>query len=54
MINLELVDALAAAADAKGRTVARLAIAWILARGDDIVPLVGAQLATLDSESGRA
>ena len=39
--NLALVDALAAIAAAKGATVAQLAIAWVLARGDDIVPLVG-------------
>ena len=39
--NLALVDALRAIAEAKGATVAQLAIAWVLARGDDIVPLVG-------------
>ena len=39
--NLALVEALAAIAAAKGATVAQLAIAWVLARGDDIVPLVG-------------
>ena len=41
--NLELVDALAAIAEAKGASVAQLAIAWVLSRGDDIVPLVGAR-----------
>ena len=41
--NLELVDALAAIADAKGATVAQLAIAWVLSRGGDVVPLVGAR-----------
>jgi aryl-alcohol dehydrogenase-like predicted oxidoreductase len=39
--NLALVDALGAVAEAKGATVAQLAIAWVLARGDDIVPVVG-------------
>jgi aryl-alcohol dehydrogenase-like predicted oxidoreductase len=39
--NLALVDALGEIAAAKGATVAQLAIAWVLARGDDIVPLVG-------------
>jgi aryl-alcohol dehydrogenase-like predicted oxidoreductase len=39
--NLALVGALGAIAAAKGATVAQLAIAWVLARGDDIVPLVG-------------
>ncbi|QFY10612.1 aldo/keto reductase [Nonomuraea phyllanthi] len=41
--NLSLVDALRAPAEAKGVTVAQLAIAWVLARGVDIVPLVGAR-----------
>ena len=39
--NLVLVDALRAIAEAKGVTVAQIAIAWVLARGQDIVPLVG-------------
>jgi aryl-alcohol dehydrogenase-like predicted oxidoreductase len=41
--NLNLVGALRAVADARGVTVAQLAIAWVLSRGDDIVPLVGAR-----------
>ena len=41
--NLGLVEALRRVADAKGRTVAQLAIAWVAAQGDDIVPLVGAR-----------
>ena len=41
--NLELVEVLRTLADAKGATVAQLAIAWVLTRGDDIVPLVGAR-----------
>ena len=32
-----------ASREAKGVTVAQLAIAWVLAQGDDIVPLVGAR-----------
>ena len=39
--NLALVDALRAIAEARGVTVAQIAIAWVLARGQDIVPLVG-------------
>ena len=39
--NRRLVDALAAIAAARESTVAQLAIAWVLSRGDDIVPLVG-------------
>lgn len=41
--NLALVEALRAIADEKGVTVTQLAIAWVLARGQDIVPLVGAR-----------
>jgi aryl-alcohol dehydrogenase-like predicted oxidoreductase len=41
--NLALVDALREIADAKGASVAQIAIAWVLARGEDIVPLVGAR-----------
>jgi len=39
--NHALVDALRPIAEAKGATVAQMAIAWMLARGEDIVPLVG-------------
>ncbi len=41
--NLALVDALGKVAQARGVTVAQLAIAWVLHRGDDVVPLVGAR-----------
>ncbi|MEW9551588.1 aldo/keto reductase [Nonomuraea sp. NPDC050783] len=41
--NLELAEALRALAEDKGATAAQLAIAWVLAQGDDIVPLVGAR-----------
>lgn len=41
--NLALVDALRAVADDKDATVAQVAIAWVLAQGEDIVPLVGAR-----------
>jgi aryl-alcohol dehydrogenase-like predicted oxidoreductase len=41
--NLGLVEALREVAEAKGVTVAQIAIAWVLARGEDIVPLVGAR-----------
>ena len=40
--NLKLVDALRRAAGGKGATVAQVAIAWVLARGEDIIPLIGA------------
>ncbi|MFJ4786188.1 aldo/keto reductase [Streptomyces sp. NPDC088794] len=41
--NLELVEALRKIAEQKGVTVAQIAIAWVLSRGEDIVPLVGAR-----------
>ncbi len=41
--NLKLVDALQDLASAKGCSVAQVAIAWALARGEDIVPLVGSR-----------
>ena len=41
--NLALVEALRAIAEAKGVSVAQTAIAWVLAQGEDIVPLVGAR-----------
>jgi len=41
--NLTLVDALRAVAEEKKATVAQLAIGWVLSRGEDIVPLVGAR-----------
>ncbi|MEV4611053.1 aldo/keto reductase [Kitasatospora sp. NPDC049258] len=41
--NLRLVEALRAIAEAKGATVAQVAIAWVASRGADVVPLVGAR-----------
>ncbi|MGX1130557.1 aryl-alcohol dehydrogenase-like predicted oxidoreductase [Streptomyces glaucescens] len=41
--NLRLVEALRKIAEQKGVSVAQIAIAWVLSRGDDIVPLVGAR-----------
>ncbi|MCL7426928.1 aldo/keto reductase [Streptomyces sp. YS415] len=41
--NLNLVEALREIAERKGVTVAQIAIAWVLSRGEDIVPLVGAR-----------
>ncbi|WP_407286516.1 aldo/keto reductase [Streptomyces sp. BP-8] len=41
--NLDLVDALRKIAEQKGVSVAQTAIAWVLSRGEDIVPLVGAR-----------
>lgn len=39
--NLRRVEALDVMAKAKGCTSAQLAIAWLLSRGDDVIPIVG-------------
>ncbi len=44
--NLGLVDAIATLATAKGCTVAQLALAWVLAQGEDIVPIPGTKRRT--------
>jgi aryl-alcohol dehydrogenase-like predicted oxidoreductase len=41
--NLRLVDALRRVAQAKSISVAQLAIGWVAAQGNDILPLVGAR-----------
>jgi aryl-alcohol dehydrogenase-like predicted oxidoreductase len=41
--NSKLIEALHALASEKGATPAQLAVAWVLSRGDQIVPLVGAR-----------
>jgi aryl-alcohol dehydrogenase-like predicted oxidoreductase len=41
--NLRLVESLRRVADSRGATVAQVAIAWVLSRGDDVVPLIGAR-----------
>ena len=41
--NLALVDSLRAIADDAGASAAQVAIAWVAAQGQDIVPLVGAR-----------
>ena len=39
--NLQLVDRVTAMADDKGCTPAQLALAWLLAQGDDVAPIPG-------------
>jgi len=39
--NLELVDGLVAIAKKKGCTAGQLTLAWLLAQGDDIIPIPG-------------
>jgi aryl-alcohol dehydrogenase-like predicted oxidoreductase len=51
--NVSLAEALRPIAEARGATVAQLAIAWVLAQGADIVPLIGARTRTrLDEALG--
>lgn len=41
--NLRLVESLRQAAEEKGCTVAQIAIAWVLSRGENIVPVIGSR-----------
>ena len=51
--NLDLVRAIEEMAQAKGCTPAQLALAWVLAQGDDIVPIPGTKRRTyLDDNLG--
>ncbi len=54
--NLAIVSRLAEFADAKGITLAQLALAWLSAQGDEVIPLVGARRAehVLDSAGAAA
>lgn len=51
--NLALVDAVSAMARDKGCTPAQLALAWVLAQGDDVVPIPGTRsIARLEENLG--
>jgi aryl-alcohol dehydrogenase-like predicted oxidoreductase len=52
--NLRLVDELGAIAAAHDASAAQLALAWLLARGDDIVPLPGCEHVAQVEENARA
>ncbi len=53
--NLDLVDALAALAASRGVTASQLALAWLLAQGDDIAPIPGTtNLGRLEENLGAA
>jgi aryl-alcohol dehydrogenase-like predicted oxidoreductase len=49
--NQSVIDQLRQAADGKGISPAQLAIAWVLAKGDSIVPVMGARTRAQLSES---
>jgi aryl-alcohol dehydrogenase-like predicted oxidoreductase len=52
--NLDLADAVREIADEKGVTPAQLALAWVLSRGDDIVPIPGTKGRRYLEENARA
>ncbi len=53
--NLKIVDAIGAVAEAHGVSKAQIALAWLLAQGDDIVPIPGVKrIATLEDSVGAA
>jgi aryl-alcohol dehydrogenase-like predicted oxidoreductase len=52
--NLALVEALRHEAKTHGATVAEIAIAWVLAKGEDIVPVIGARRRDQLKEAIRA
>ncbi len=51
--NLKIVDAIGAIADAHGVSKAQIALAWLLAQGQDIVPIPGVKrIATMEDSVG--
>ncbi len=52
--NLSIVDAVRAVADRHGATPAQIALAWVLAQGDDVVPIPGTKRVPYLEENVRA
>jgi aryl-alcohol dehydrogenase-like predicted oxidoreductase len=52
--NLELVDRVREIADEKGVTASQLALAWVLAQGDDVVAIPGTKRVTYVEENAAA
>jgi aryl-alcohol dehydrogenase-like predicted oxidoreductase len=52
--NLELVDRVREIADEKGVTASQLALAWVLARGDDVVAIPGTKRVKYVEENAAA
>ena len=52
--NLELVDRIKAIAAEKGATASQLALAWVLAAGDDLVPIPGTKRRSYLEENAAA
>jgi aryl-alcohol dehydrogenase-like predicted oxidoreductase len=52
--NLELAERVKEIAEAKGVTPAQLALAWVLSRGDDVVPIPGTKRRTYLEQNAAA
>jgi aryl-alcohol dehydrogenase-like predicted oxidoreductase len=52
--NLALVDRVRAIAESKGVTAGQLALAWVLAKGEDLVPIPGTKRRKYLEENGAA
>jgi len=53
--NLPLLDVIKGIAESKGCTMGQVAIAWVLAQGDDIIPIPGTRRRTyLEENAGAA
>jgi len=52
--NLALVEGLRKVAEGVGASVAQVAIAWVMSRGNDVVPLIGARTRSRLEESLRS
>ena len=52
--NLDLVERVAEIADEKGRTPGQIALAWVLSRGDDVVPIPGTKRRRYLEENAEA
>ena len=52
--NMRQVDALASFAQSRSMTVAQLALAWLLAQGNDVVPIPGTRNAQRAQENAAA
>jgi aryl-alcohol dehydrogenase-like predicted oxidoreductase len=52
--NLQLLDRIGTIASEKGVTPAQLALAWVLAQGEDIVPIPGTKQRKYLEENGKA
>lgn len=52
--NLKLVETLAAMAEKKGLTSGQLVLAWVLAQGDDLIPIPGTKRVKYLEENAKA